>query len=36
MLKDFVNLSYGDIVVQNGANSSVGHFVIQVFNFLIV
>ncbi|CAK5035442.1 unnamed protein product [Meloidogyne enterolobii] len=34
MLKDFVNLSYGDIVVQNGANSSVGHFVIQICRIL--
>ncbi|KAL7077138.1 hypothetical protein ACQ4LE_003629 [Meloidogyne hapla] len=34
MLKDFVNLSSGDIVVQNGANSSVGHFVIQICRIL--
>lgn len=30
MLKDFVNLKAGDLVVQNGANSSVGRCVIQV------
>ena len=30
MLKDFVNLSPGDLIVQNGSNSAVGHFVIQV------
>uniref|UniRef100_A0A915P5M1 Alcohol dehydrogenase-like C-terminal domain-containing protein n=1 Tax=Meloidogyne floridensis TaxID=298350 RepID=A0A915P5M1_9BILA len=29
-----LNLSYGDIVVQNGANSSVGHFVIQICRIL--
>uniref|UniRef100_A0A915PHN5 Enoyl-[acyl-carrier-protein] reductase, mitochondrial n=1 Tax=Setaria digitata TaxID=48799 RepID=A0A915PHN5_9BILA len=30
MLKDFVNLKAGDLVVQNGANSSVGRFVMQL------
>jgi trans-2-enoyl-CoA reductase len=30
MLHDFVELSPGDIVVQNGANSAVGRYVIQV------
>ncbi|CAG9531901.1 unnamed protein product, partial [Cercopithifilaria johnstoni] len=29
MLKDFVNLKAGDLVVQNGSNSSVGRCVIQ-------
>lgn len=31
MLKDFVNMEDGDIVIQNGANSAVGRYVIQVF-----
>jgi trans-2-enoyl-CoA reductase len=31
MLNDFVKLSPGDLVVQNGANSAVGQFVIQVY-----
>ncbi|EFO18882.1 hypothetical protein LOAG_09612 [Loa loa] len=30
MLKDFVNLKPGDLVVQNGANSNVGRYVIQL------
>lgn len=30
MLKDFVNLKSGDTVIQNGANSAVGQFVIQL------
>ncbi|RHZ45394.1 hypothetical protein Glove_680g40 [Diversispora epigaea] len=30
MLKDFVNLKEGDFVIQNGANSAVGQFVIQM------
>ncbi|KAI1714278.1 alcohol dehydrogenase groES-like domain-containing protein [Ditylenchus destructor] len=30
MLKDFVDLQRGDYVVQNGANSSVGRYVIQL------
>uniref|UniRef100_A0A0I9R2T9 Enoyl-[acyl-carrier-protein] reductase, mitochondrial n=1 Tax=Brugia malayi TaxID=6279 RepID=A0A0I9R2T9_BRUMA len=30
MLKDFVNLKAGDLVVQNGANSSVGRCVIEL------
>ncbi|CAG9537818.1 unnamed protein product, partial [Cercopithifilaria johnstoni] len=30
MLKDFVNLKAGDLVVQNGSNSSVGRCVIQL------
>eukprot|EP00892_Ulva_mutabilis_P008670 jgi/Ulvmu1/6175/UM028_0031.1 len=30
MLEDFVQLSEGDVVVQNGANSSVGQLVIQI------
>ncbi|RUS18192.1 LOW QUALITY PROTEIN: hypothetical protein BC937DRAFT_89053 [Endogone sp. FLAS-F59071] len=32
MLKDFVNLQEGDFVIQNGANSSVGQYVIQIAN----
>lgn len=31
LLHDFVQLSPGDFIVQNGANSAVGRFVIQVF-----
>lgn len=34
MLKDFVDLKSGDLVVQNGANSAVGRAVIQVIGFL--
>ncbi|CAO3697170.1 unnamed protein product [Umbelopsis ramanniana] len=30
MLKDFVELKEGDYVIQNGANSAVGQFVIQI------
>lgn len=30
MLKDFVALKEGDTVIQNGANSAVGQFVIQL------
>ncbi|XP_034946725.1 enoyl-[acyl-carrier-protein] reductase, mitochondrial-like [Chelonus insularis] len=30
MLKDFVDLKPGDVVIQNGANSAVGQFVIQL------
>lgn len=30
LLHDFVELSPGDIIVQNGANSAVGRYVIQV------
>jgi len=30
MLKDFVNLKKGDVVIQNGANSAVGQSVIQI------
>uniref|UniRef100_A0A0R3S552 Enoyl-[acyl-carrier-protein] reductase, mitochondrial n=1 Tax=Elaeophora elaphi TaxID=1147741 RepID=A0A0R3S552_9BILA len=33
MLKDFVNLKAGDLVVQNGANSAVGRCVIQLCKF---
>lgn len=32
MLHDFVNLDPGDIIVQNGANSAVGRYVIQVIS----
>ena len=32
MLKDFVALKSGDVVIQNGANSAVGQAVIQVKN----
>lgn len=34
MLKDFVNLKKGDVVIQNGANSGVGQAVIQIANAL--
>jgi len=30
MLKDFVNLKKGDVIIQNGANSAVGQSVIQI------
>ncbi|XP_018323422.1 enoyl-[acyl-carrier-protein] reductase, mitochondrial [Agrilus planipennis] len=30
MLRDFVDLKPGDVVIQNGANSAVGQFVIQI------
>lgn len=30
LLKDFVQLKQGDVVVQNGGNSAVGRYVIQV------
>ena len=30
MLKDFVDLQEGDIVIQNGANSAVGRAVIEI------
>ncbi|RKO93607.1 hypothetical protein BDK51DRAFT_21152 [Blyttiomyces helicus] len=33
MLKDFVDLSPGDVVIQNGANSGVGQAVIQIAKF---
>lgn len=33
MLKDFVQLKTGDIVIQNAGNSAVGRYVIQVFCF---
>lgn len=31
MLTDFVDLQPGDLVIQNGANSTVGKAVVQVF-----
>lgn len=31
MLKDFVQLFPGDFIIQNGANSAVGRYVIQVY-----
>jgi trans-2-enoyl-CoA reductase len=34
MLKDFVDLKEGDVVVQNGANSAVGRYVIQIGKIL--
>jgi trans-2-enoyl-CoA reductase len=36
MLKDFVDLKEGDVVVQNGANSAVGRYVIQVNTILSI
>lgn len=35
MLNDFIKMESDDIVVQNGANSAVGRYVIQVIFFLI-
>lgn len=32
MLKDFVSLKPGDVVIQNGANSACGQYVIQLCN----
>jgi len=32
MLKDFVDLKKGDVIIQNGANSAVGQSVIQIAN----
>jgi len=34
LLKDFVHLNPGDTIVQNGANSTVGQYVIQICNIL--
>jgi len=34
MLHDFLKLSPGDVIVQNGANSAVGRFVIQIAKIL--
>ena len=34
MLKDFVDLQEGDIVIQNGANSAVGRAVIEIAKVL--
>ena len=34
MLKDFVNLQEGDVVIQNGSNSAVGRAVIEIANVL--
>lgn len=34
MLYDFVDLAPGDIIVQNGANSAVGRYVIQIAKLL--
>ena len=36
MLKDFVPLSAGDVVIQNGANSAVGRYVIQVLKIYVL
>ncbi|KAH7720067.1 Protein MECR-1 [Aphelenchoides avenae] len=33
LLKDFVELKKGDVIVQNGANSAVGKYVIQLAHF---
>lgn len=35
MLKDFINLKPDDVIIQNGGNSSVGQYVIQVRTFQI-
>lgn len=32
MLKDYVSLRPGDVVIQNGANSACGQYVIQLCN----
>ena len=34
MLKDFVDLQEGDMVIQNGANSAVGRAVIEIAKVL--
>jgi trans-2-enoyl-CoA reductase len=34
MLYDFVDLAPGDIIIQNGANSAVGRYVIQIAKLL--
>lgn len=36
MLKDFVTLTPGDVVIQNGANSAVGRAVIQIAKIMDV